>query len=250
MAVSPKTNLEEYYGLAIYKAKKLYYRLPEAVKNKIELNDLTQESFIGLIKAANRYDPKKGASFTTFCVFFIEGALLDYLRKLDPLTQKERSEVKALDRAEKNLTRSSCSKPWVSELAAALDISEDEVRRIQRLKKTIIPIEEIHKTDDKGQNKFAQELPAAENPNHHGEIAKKELWKDVNACLKNALIPRERAVLTLRGLGELTLKKTAQLLKLDINKVHRLEKKARGKMKFCLEEKGWSVTDIIEIFSG
>lgn len=250
MAVSPITNLDEYYGLAIYKAKKSYYRLPEAVRNQIELNDLIQESFIGLIKAANKYDPKKGTSFATFCGFFIEGALLDYLRKLDPLTQKERSEVKALDRAEKMLSQSSYAKPSVSELAKALDISEDEVRRIQRLKKTIISIEEIHKPDDKDQNKFAQELPDAENPHPHVEIAKKDLWQDVNACFKNALIHHERDVLTLRNLGELTLKKTAQILKLDIIKVHRVEKKAQAKMKFCLEEKGWSVTDIIEIFSG
>jgi hypothetical protein len=35
---------------------------------------------------------------------------------------------------------------------------------------------------------------------------------------------------------------------MDINKIHRLEKKARGKMKYCLENKGWNVTDIVEFY--
>jgi len=243
MASSQILNLEDYYGLAIYKAKKVFNNLPERAKNKIDLNDLIQEGLIGLIKAANNYNPKKGASFGTFSNFYIEGALKDYLRKQDPLTQKERGEVKALYLGEEKITYTTNMKPLVSELAEALGVSEDEVRKIQRLKKSFISLDQIGQTDFKG------ELLAFKNPGPQAEIAKKELWKDVNECLKNTLKHYERAVLSLRTLGELTLKKTAQLLGMDINKVHRLEKKARGKMKCCLENKGWEVTDIIEIFT-
>ena len=249
MSTSQITNLEEYYGLAIYKAKKQFNKLPEGARNKIELNDLIQEGFVGLVKAVNKYDHKREASFATFSTFYIEGALKDYLRKQDPLTQKKRSEVKALEQAEENLTRSLSAKPTVSELSIALGVSGNEVRRIQNLKKTICSIEEVCQHSVPGQANFTQELPAFENPNPQAEIARKELWKDVDECLKNALMRYERSVLSLRTLGELTLKKTGQLLNIDINKVHRLEKKARGKMKYCLEGKGWSVTDIIEIFS-
>ena len=204
MAYSQIRNLDRYYGLVIYKAKKLYNKIPARIRDKTELNDLIQEGFTGLIKAANKYDHKRETSFSTFSNFYIEGALIDYLRRQDPLTQKERGEVKSLCSAEEDLMRYSYAKPSVSELAKALDISEGEVRRIQNLKNTIISIEEVHKIDDKGQKKFAQELPAAENPNPNMEIAKKELFQDMNACIKNALIQHERAVLTLRCLGELT----------------------------------------------
>jgi len=243
MATSQIINLDDYYGLAIYKAKKVFKKLPERARNKTDLNDLTQEGLIGLMKAAKKYNPKKGASFATFSAIYIDGALKDYLRKQDPLTQKERGEVKALDRAEEKIWQTHFLKPSVSELAEALDVSENEVRKIQRLKKTFFSL------DENGQTDFTRELPAFKNPDPQAEIAKKELWKDVNGCLKNALKHYERAVLSLRTLGELTLKKTAQILTIDINKVHRLEKKARSKMKHCLEDKGWEVTDIIEIFT-
>lgn len=242
MTSSQRINLDDYYGLVIYKAKKLYDKIPERIRNKTELNDLIQEGLIGLIKAANKYDHKRETSFATFSNFYIEGALIDFLRKQDPLTQKERGVVKALYRAEEDLMRSSLVKPSVSELSEALDVSEDEIRRIQRLKKTFISL------DEKGQTDFTQELPAVENPDPQEEIAKKELWKDVDDCLKNALMHLERAVLSLRTIGELTLKKTAFILNMDMNKVHRLEKKAGGKMKLCLEDKGWELSDIIEIF--
>jgi RNA polymerase sigma factor for flagellar operon FliA len=249
MAASPTMNLDEYYGLAIYKAKKAYHRLPEPVRSKIELNDLIQESFIGLVEAAGRYNPQKGASFATYSNFRIEGALRDFLRRQDPLTQKERAEVKTLERAEEEILRSSSARPSVAELSAALGISEDEVRSIRRLKKIFFSFEEIFQTNDTGPVNISQELPAIENPDPQPKIVRKELWQDVNECLKNALIDYERAVLLLRTLGELTLKKTAQILNLDINKVHRIEKKAGSKMKHCLKDKGWEPTDIIEIFT-
>ena len=243
MDTSQIINLNDYYGFAIYKAKKVFKKLPEKAKNKIDLNELTQESLIGLMKAANKYNPKKGASFATFSAIYIDGALKDYLRKQDPLTQKERGKVKALDRAEEKIWQTHFMEPSVSGLAEVLGVSENEVRKIQRLKKTFLSL------DENGQTDFTRELPALKNPDPQAEIAKKELWKDMNECLKNALKHYERAVLSLRTLGELTLKKTAQILTIDINKVHRLEKKARSKMKHCLEDKGWEVTDIIEIFT-
>ena len=249
MTSSQIIDLDDYYGLAVYKAKKLYNNFPEAARNKIDLNDLIQEGFIGLVKAANKYDPRRGVSFSTFSSLYIDGAIKDYLRKQDPLTQKNRAAVKALDQAEKLLMQSLYRKPSTVELSEALDVSENELRRLQDLKKVGFFLEEKYPPDEKRPLNFTQELPAFENPDPQTEIAKRELWKDVDECLKNALKHYERAVLSLRSLGELTLKKTAQVLTIDINKAHRLEIKARGKMKYCLEGKGWCVTDIIEIFS-
>ena len=249
MPSSQIVSLDKYYGLVIYKAQKIYSTLPAEARKRIELNDLIQEGFIGLLKAANRYDPKRKTSFSTFAILYIDGAVKDYLRKQDPLTQKKRQEVKELDRAKEKLMQSSGWEPSVSELARALSITEDEVRRKQGLGKVIFSLEDIHQSEKEGRDQSVQELPSFDESDPEKEITAVELWNDVNDCLKEALSYDERAVLTLRILGELTLKKAAQVLNMDINKVHRQEKKARGKMKFCLEDKGWMVTDIVEIYT-
>ncbi len=249
MPSSQIVSPDKYYGLVIYKAQKIYSTLPAEARKRIELNDLIQEGFIGLLKAANRYDPKRKTSFSTFASLYIDGAVKDYLRKQDPLTQKKRQEVKELDRAKEKLMQSSGWEPSVSELARALSITEDEVRRKQGLGKVIFSLEDIHQSEKEGRDQSVQELPSFDESDPEKEITAVELWNDVNDCLKEALSYDERAVLTLRILGELTLKKAAQVLNMDINKVHRQEKKARGKMKFCLEDKGWMVTDIVEIYT-
>ncbi len=89
MPSSQRVSLYQYYGLVVYKAQKIFRTLPKLARKKIELNDLVQEGFLGLLKAADKYDPKKGASFSTFASHYIDGAVKDYLRKQDPLTQKK-----------------------------------------------------------------------------------------------------------------------------------------------------------------
>jgi RNA polymerase sigma factor for flagellar operon FliA len=249
MAASHTINLEEYYGLVIYKARKTHNKIPEAVRNKIELDDLIQEGLVGLIKAAERYNPEREASFATFSNFHIQGALKDYLRMQDPLSQKQRAEVKALVRAEKELSRRSNGKPSVAELSKSLGVSEDEVINWQRHKKIFISLDDGYERNERGMTEEIKDLPAVENPDPREEIAKKELWQDVDDCLKNTLEDYERVVLSFRTVGELTIRKTARVLNLHMNKVHRLEKKAGSKMKLCLEDKGWTVTDILEIYT-
>jgi len=249
MPSSQIVSLDKYYGLVIYKAQKIFRTLPEVAIKKIELNDLIQEGFIGLLKAADRYDPKKGASFSTFSSFYIDGAVKDYLRKQDPLTQKQRQEAKELVSAKQKLAQSLNRKPSISDIAQALVVTEEEARKRQDLEKTIISLEELHQPNEEEGTQIAQELPSFDESDPEKEITTGELWRDVNDCLQETLTYGERAVLTLRTLGEVTLKKAAQVLNMDINKVHRHEKKARGKMKFCLEDKGWEVTDIVEIYT-
>ena len=248
MPSSQIVSLDKYYGLVIYKAQKIYSTLPTEARKRVELNDLIQEGFIGLLKAANRYDPKRKTSFSTFANLYIDGAVKDYLRKQDPLTQKKRREVKELDRAKEKLMQSSGREPSVSELAQFLGVNEEEVRRRQGLNKVIFSLEDLHQFAEEKTGQIVQELPSFDGSDPEKEITSGELWNDVNDCLKEALSYGERAVLTLRNLGELTLKEVAEILNIDINKAHRQEKKARDKMKYCLEDKGWEVTDIVEIY--
>jgi len=60
--------------------------------------ELRSSGFVGLTRAANRFEPGRGASFRTYAWPVIRGAMLDYLRSLDLLTRYERSQKMTIER--------------------------------------------------------------------------------------------------------------------------------------------------------
>ena len=59
-------------------AIKVLQTLPSAV----DLNDLIAYGDIGLVEAAERYDPRRGVAFATFAHYRIKGAIYDGLREM------------------------------------------------------------------------------------------------------------------------------------------------------------------------
>lgn len=73
-------------------ARRLHRRCPQ-----VELDDLISEGTIGLIKAVDRFDPSRELKVRTYAEHRIRGALLDYLRRIDPLPRNLRQFKKKRD---------------------------------------------------------------------------------------------------------------------------------------------------------
>lgn len=199
---------------------------------------------MSLVEARNRYDPRQKGSFATFGTFRVEGAIRDYLRRLDPLTQRGRQQVKELDRASKGLIGSLGREPSAGELAQALGISEEEVRKREALRVTLLSLEAPAQFDEEADGRTPWEIPSTD-PDPEGRLlvdcteeAMKRLTDDVDHCRKAALDRIERTVLILRVLDEMPLQGVGRLLNLSKDTVKRREDGARRKMKRCLEGKG------------
>lgn len=65
-------------------ARRLHRRCPQ-----VELEDLISEGTIGLIKAVDRFDPSRDLKVKAYAEHRIRGALLDYLRRIDPLPRND-----------------------------------------------------------------------------------------------------------------------------------------------------------------
>ncbi len=81
----------------------------------IELDDLISAGTIGLIQAVDRYDPSRNLKLKTLAEHRIRGALLDYLRQLDPLPRAVRAFQKQRDHVLQQLRE-----PVTAEQAAEL----------------------------------------------------------------------------------------------------------------------------------
>jgi RNA polymerase sigma factor for flagellar operon FliA len=73
-------------------ARRLHRRCPQ-----VELDDLISAGTIGLIQAVDRFDPSRNLKLKTLAEHRINGALLDYLRHIDPLPRSVRRFQKQLD---------------------------------------------------------------------------------------------------------------------------------------------------------
>lgn len=254
-------NLDRYYGLVRYQAKKVYQKvhklLLQAGKKeiKIELEDLVQEGFRGLLEARNRYNPNIGVEFATFALPRIDGAIKDYFRSRDHLTQREREKVKELDRTKEELTQSLGREPSAGELAQALGISEEEVRERAALRVIILSLADLTQSDEETEEQTLWEIPSTyPDPEEMLiiDFTEKEMIKlrnDVNNCLKEALSDQEKKVLILRVLDEIILQDVGRILNISKDTVKRREMKAKGNIRHCLENKGWEVADIIGILT-
>lgn len=102
-------------------------RLPRHVRH----DDLVSAGLFGLAQAARAWDPQYGVSFEHFARRRINGAILDELRSLDWASRSARRGVRRLQAATEQLTARLGRAPETAELAAALDVSHDDVERMR-----------------------------------------------------------------------------------------------------------------------
>src|SRR5918993_3274190 len=96
----------------------------------VELDDLVQIAMLGMIKAVERFDPDRGIPFSSFASRTVNGEIKRYFRDRTWAVRPPRSaQERHLDlrRATAALSTRLGRPPTVGELAAELDIAEDDV---------------------------------------------------------------------------------------------------------------------------
>ena len=104
-------------------ARRLARRLPAHV----EIDDLISSGVIGLMEAAERFDPKRVDRFEAFAEFRIRGAMLDDLRSRDTLSRDMRRLSNELRDATRRLEAQLGRTPDQEEIARRLGVGVEEL---------------------------------------------------------------------------------------------------------------------------
>jgi RNA polymerase sigma factor for flagellar operon FliA len=198
-------------GLVRHILGRLAARLPRG----IDLDNLEAAGALGLVEAANRFEPERGIRFKTFAYTRIRGAIYDELRRNCPLPQE------LLERAAKVRAILQSLPPPVSieTLAQASGFSEEDVTEClaaMRLTRNI-------SWDSVAASGEGQLTNAAERPDLLLENAERKKLL-VEAIMQ--LPESERLSITLYYMEELRLKEIGQVLNLSESRVSRLLKSA------------------------
>jgi RNA polymerase sigma factor for flagellar operon FliA len=115
--------VEQYLPLVRHVVARMAIRWPSGAT----ADDFFSAGVMGLMHAAATFDSARGAGFKTFAYTAIRGAILDEVRRLDPVPRSRRERLRKLDRTVDELRSKLDRAPFLEEIAAALAVSVDEL---------------------------------------------------------------------------------------------------------------------------
>lgn len=97
---SGRTELVKKYGSYV---QGIARKIKRTLSSQIEYDDLVSYGMKGLFEAAERFDPTRGANFTTFSYYRIRGAIYDGLRGMGWVNRSEYQKIRFEERANQYL---------------------------------------------------------------------------------------------------------------------------------------------------
>jgi RNA polymerase primary sigma factor len=200
----------------------------------LTLLDLVQEGNIGLMKAAERYQYRKGFKFSTYATWWIRQgitrALADQSRTIRiPVHQTEASH--RILRVTRRLGQQLGRPARLEEVARVLRMRPDRLRETMQAFQEPVPLE---KPVGDGNTEFGELLPDLQAVQPDAHVHRTELSHQLERIL-GMLTPREQTVIRLRfGVGQdqpCTLEQVGQSLSVTRERIRQIEAKALKKLK-------------------
>jgi RNA polymerase sigma factor for flagellar operon FliA len=214
--------------------KRIVHRIAVHLPSTIDIDDLMNVGVIGLIQAVDRYDPARDNKFMTYAVFRIRGAVLSELRSRDFLSRANRRKIRDLENVHLQLEQKLGREVDDFEIAQEMGVDIDQVHRTKQMSGiSFISFEELGFSSRDEKEKLISYLVDSDD-----DALTMTRMKELKAAVARAieLLPeKERLVISLYYLDELTMKETGKVLNVTESRVSQIHSQAimrlRSKLK-------------------
>ena len=216
-----------YSGLVHTHAARLSRKLPA----QVSYDEIASAAFDGLIEAVEAYDPARKAKFETFCQQRIAGAVMDWLRSLDPQSRTVRTFEKRRMMVREVYGTDNEAIPTQAELARSLDMSLDRYYYLSRLSQLgkEVHFSAMEPSDDHRSQGSTHSWDIHDTRNEDPAVkVSRELLTD---HLTRGLAREERLVLLLYYFEQMTMAEIGAVLNLSESRVSQIHKEILQRLR-------------------
>ena len=205
----------------------------------LPLLDLINEGNLGLMKAVERFDPKKGAKLSTYAALWIKQSIrraLSNQSRTIRLPVHIADQVHKLNRASFKLAETLGREPSDAELAEGLDISTAKAGQLRQL--NVRPTSLDAPIGDEEDSRFSDIIEDETAATPFERLLTKSARQEIRQHVKH-LNPREAEILVLRygldGQGTRTLEEVGKKFKVTRERIRQIQETALDKLRRRLE---------------
>jgi RNA polymerase sigma factor for flagellar operon FliA len=221
-----------------YKVRFVAVKLARDLPSSTDLDDLISTGFIGLMDAAEKFDPSRGVKFETYAEFRIRGAILDDLRKQDWMSRTARDKINEMKAARENLESTNGVLPSQAEMSQQMRMPlakfQEMMRDLGSL--SLVGLEDLQETSGTLESND-------EWANPFREAMRKEIKVIVEGMLES-ISEQERMVLNFYYKRGLTLREVSTILSVSESRVSQIHTEAVKNLRKLIRSKSTPIENL------